>query len=229
MDLDAVLARHPAIALVDELAHTNAPGFMHAKRYQDVEELLDAGINVYTTLNIQHIESLNDIVHLITGIRVTETLPDKVMELADEVEVVDLPPEELIQRLKEGKVYIPPQAAHAMRRFFRQGNLLGLRELALRYAARKVDVDLRSYMDEQGIIGPWPAGSHSGLHHRSPLSERLVRIGHRMAADLDAEWFAVYVESPQERPPTEAANDQLARNIIACRGAGRQGPGSERA
>ncbi len=214
MDLDAVLARHPAIVLVDELAHTNAPDSCHTKRYQDVEELLIAGIGVYTTLNIQHIESLKDIVHLITGIRVSETLPDRIMELADEVEVVDLPPEELLQRLKEGKVYIAPQAAQAMRRFFRQGNLLGLRELALRYAARKVDVDLRTYMDEHGIIGPWPAGSRILVCITdSPLSERLVRIGHRMAADLDAEWFAVYVESFQEAPLDEAAKERLASNM----------------
>ncbi len=215
MDLDAVLARHPTIALVDELAHTNAAGLRHTKRYQDVEELLDAGISVYTTLNIQHIESLNDIVYQITGVHVSETLPDKVLELADEIEVVDLPPEELIQRFKEGKVYVPAQAELAMRRFFRKGNLLGLRELALRHAAHKVDEDMRSYMEMQGILGPWPAGSTLMVCvSASPLSERLVRIGQRMAADLDAEWFAVYVESPQERPPTEAARDQLARNTM---------------
>ncbi|MFB3764533.1 MAG: DUF4118 domain-containing protein [Methanotrichaceae archaeon] len=215
MDLDAVLARHPTIALVDELAHTNAEGSRHAKRYQDVEEILDAGISVYTTLNIQHIESLNDIVYQITGVRVSETLPDRVLELADEIEVVDLPPEELIQRFKEGKVYVPAQAKLAMRRFFRKGNLLGLRELALKYAAHKVDEDMRSYMEMQGILGPWPAGSTVMVCiGTSPLSERLVRVGQRMAADLDAEWFAVYVESPQERPPTEAARDQLSRNTM---------------
>ena len=215
MDLDAVLARHPAIALVDEMAHTNAEGSRHAKRYQDVEELLDAGISVYTTLNIQHIESLNDIVYQITGVRVSETLPDKVLELADEIEVVDLPPEELIQRFKEGKVYVPAQAELAMRRFFRKGNLLGLRELALRYAAHKVDEDMRSYMEMQGILGPWPAGSTLMVCiNTSPLSERLVRIGQRMAADLDAEWFVVYVESSQERPQTEAARDQLTSSMM---------------
>lgn len=214
LDLDAVLARHPAIALVDELAHTNVPGSRHAKRYQDVEELLDAGISVYTTMNIQHIESLKDIVHLITGVRVVETVPDRILELADEIEVVDLPPEELLQRFKEGKVYVPAQADQAMRRFFREGNLLGLRELALRYAAKKVDEDLRSYMDEHGILGPWPAGSRILVSiSGSPLSERLVRIGQRMAADLDAEWFAVHVESHQEAPPTDAAKDQLERTM----------------
>ena len=214
MDLDAVLARHPAVALVDELAHTNGPGSRHAKRYQDVEELLDAGINVYTTLNIQHIESLNDIVYQITRIKVSETLPDKVLDLADEIEVVDLPPEELLQRFKEGKVYVPPKAEQALKRFFRKGNLLGLRELALRYAAHRVDEDMRSYMERQGILGPWPAGSRLLVCvSTSSLSERLVRIGQRMAADLDAEWFAVYVESPQERLYAKSSQDQLARNL----------------
>jgi two-component system sensor histidine kinase KdpD len=214
MDLDAVLVRHPDIALVDELAHANAPCSRHAKRYQDVEELLNAGINIYSTLNIQHIESLNDIVHQITGIRVGETLPDRILDLADEIEVVDLPPEELLQRFKDGKVYIPPQAELAMSRFFRKGNLLGLRELALRYAAHRVDEDMRSYMERQGILGPWPAGSRLLVCiNTSSLSERLVRIGQRMAADLDAEWFAVYVESPQEGLSAESAKDQLARNM----------------
>jgi two-component system sensor histidine kinase KdpD len=214
MDLDAVLARHPAVALVDELAHTNAPGSRHAKRYQDVEELLEAGISVYTTLNIQHIESLNDVVYQISGVKVSETLPDRILELADEIEVVDLPPEDLLQRLKEGKVYVPRKAEHALQRFFRKGNLLGLRELALRYAARKVDEDMRSYMESHGILGPWPAGSRLLVAiSTSPLSERLVRTGQRMAADLDAEWFAVYVESPTEAPSSEEARDQLARNL----------------
>ena len=218
LDLDAVLERHPAIALVDELAHTNAPGSRHDKRYQDVEELLEAGVNVYSTLNIQHIESLNDIVYQITGVKVRETLPDRIVELADEIEVVDLPPEELLQRFRDGKVYFPPKAEQAMQRFFRKGNLLGLREMALRYAARKVDEDMRSYMERHGIIGPWPAGSRLLVCiSTSPLSERLIRTGQRMAADLDAEWFAVYVESPREAPSTEAAKDQLSRNLRLAR------------
>lgn len=214
LDLDAVLARRPAIALVDELAHTNAPGSRHAKRYQDVEEMLDLGISVYTTLNIQHIESLNDVVHQITGVRVEETLPDRILERADEIEVVDLPPEELLQRFKEGKVYVPSEANMATRRFFRKGNLLGLRELALRYAAHKVDEDMRSYMEDHGILGPWPAGSRVLVClSTNPISERLVRIGHAMSSNLDAEWFAVHVESPQEPPHVEVAEDQLERNI----------------
>jgi len=214
MDLDKVLARHPAVALVDELAHTNAPGSRHAKRYQDVEELLVAGISVYTTLNIQHIESLNDIIYQISGVQVKETLPDRILELADEIEVVDLPPEDLLQRLKDGKVYVPPKAKQAAQRFFRKGNLLGLRELALRYAAQKVDEDMRSYMERHGILGPWPAGSRLLVCiSTSPLSERLIRTGQRMAADLNAEWFAVHVESPTEAPSSEKARDQLARNL----------------
>lgn len=214
MDLDAVLRRHPEVALVDELAHTNAPGSRHAKRVQDVEELLEAGINVNTTLNIQHVESLNDIIYQITGVRVRETVPDRVLEAADEVEVVDIPPEALLQRLREGKVYVPPQAEQAAHRFFRKGNLMGLRELALRYAARKVDKDMRSYMETHDILGPWPAGSRLlvGIS-TSQLSEHLARIGQRMAADLDAEWFAVHVESPQEAELSNQAREQLARNL----------------
>ena len=217
MDLDGVLARHPAIALVDELAHSNAPNLRHAKRYQDVEELLDAGISVYTTLNIQHIESLNDIIFQITGVRVRETLPDRILETADEIEVVDLTPEDLLQRFKDGKVYVPSQAEQAMQRFFRKGNLLGLREIALRYAARMVDEDMRTYMEGHGILGPWPAGSRLLVCiNASTFSERLIRIGQRMAADQDAEWFAVYVESP-ETSSTQIARDQLAHNLTLAR------------
>lgn len=221
LDLDATLERHPAIALVDELAHTNTPGSRHDKRYQDVEELLEAGISVYSTLNIQHIESLNDIVYQITGVKVRETLPDRIVELADEIEVVDLSPEEHLKRFKDGKVYYPPKAEQAMQRFFRKGNLLALRELALRYAARKVDDDMRSYMERHGIIGPWPAGSRLLVCiSNSSLSERLLRTGQRMASDLDAEWFAVHVESPQEGPVSDAARDQMSRNLRLARDLG---------
>jgi len=165
-------------------------------------------------MNIQHVESLNDIVYQITGVRVRETVPDRIMHMADELEVVDLPPEELLARLSEGKVYIPPQAKEAANRFFRKGNLLGLREMALRYTANKVDDDMRSYMERHGILGPWPAGSRilvciSTSNH----SERLIRIGQRMAADLDAEWHAVYVESPNEWPSDRAALDRLADSM----------------
>src|SRR5690349_13798860 len=156
-DLDAALARRPAIILVDELAHTNASGSRHARRFQDVEELLAAGINVYTTLNVQHLESLNDVVAQITGIAVRETVPDSIFDQADELEIADLTAEDLLQRLKEGKVYVPEQAARAIDRFFRKGNLIALRELTLRRAAQRVDAQMRGYMREHGIRETWPA------------------------------------------------------------------------
>ena len=146
MDLDEVLKRHPHLVLVDELAHSNVPGSRHPKRYQDVEELLAAGVDVYTTVNIQHFESMNDVVRQITGVIVHETIPDRIMDEASEIEVIDLPPDELIQRLKEGKVYIPDKAARAMEKFFRKGNLTALREISLRRAAERVDTQMRSYM-----------------------------------------------------------------------------------
>jgi two-component system sensor histidine kinase KdpD len=214
LDLEAVLARHPAIALLDELAHSNAPGMRHDKRFQDAEELLSAGISVYTTLNIQHIESLNDVVYQITGVKVRETVPDRILELADQLELVDLPPEELLRRFKEGKVYVPPQAEQAMSRFFRMGNLLGLRELALRYTARHAEGEMLSYMEMHEILGPWPAGSRILVCiSDSSLSTQLVRIGQRMAAEMDAQWFAVHVESPQDASFGEAARDQLQVNL----------------
>ena len=161
MDLDAVLARHPALVVVDELAHTNAPGLRHPKRYQDVEEILEDGIDVYSTLNIQHLESLNDVVHQITGVTVHETVPDRVVDEADEIELVDLAPDELLSRLKEGKVYIPDQAARAAHQFFRKGNLTALREISLRQAADRVDEQMLDYMEAKAIPGPWPAKSAS--------------------------------------------------------------------
>lgn len=213
LDLDAVLERRPQVALVDELAHTNAPGCRHAKRYQDVEELLASGISVFTTLNIQHVESVADIVQQISGVRIAETVPDKVLEEANEIELIDLPPEELLKRLSEGKVYIPPKAEQAMERFFRKGNLLALREITLRYTARRVDKDMRSYMASHAIKGPWPAGARLLVCvSPSPFSEGLVRVGARMARDLDAEWFAVYVDMPRQ-PLSEQDTYRLRRNI----------------
>src|ERR1041384_4184532 len=156
-DLDAALQGRPALILVDELAHTNAPGSRHTRRYQDVEELLAAGIDVYTTLNVQHLESLNDVVAQITGIQVRETVPDSILDEADEVELADLSAEDLLQRLREGKVYVPEQAARAIDRFFRKGNLIALRELALRRTAQRVDAQMRGYMAEHGIRETWPA------------------------------------------------------------------------
>jgi two-component system, OmpR family, sensor histidine kinase KdpD len=154
-DLDAALKRHPSLILVDELAHTNVEGSRHPKRWQDIKELLDAGIDVYTTLNVQHLESLNDVVGRISGIRVWETVPDTVLEEADEVELVDLPPDDLLQRLKEGKVYIPAQAERAIQNFFRKGNLIALRELALRRTADRVDAQMREYREIESIAPIW--------------------------------------------------------------------------
>jgi len=204
-DLDAALARHPSLILVDELAHTNVPGSRHAKRWQDVQELLDDGINVYTTLNVQHLESLNDVVAQITTVRVRETIPDSVLEQADEVELVDLPPEELLQRLKEGKVYVPDQAQEAIRNFFRKGNLIALRELALRRTADRVDEQMQDYMRDHAITRTWPAAERILVCVRAgPLGVKLVRAARRMAARLRAEWLTVYVETPNHVRLSEA-------------------------
>ncbi len=212
MDIDAILARRPALALVDELAHTNAPGSRHAKRYQDVEELLTKGINVYTTLNIQHLESMNDVVAQITGTTVRETVPDRVIDEVSDIELIDLPPEELLNRLKEGKVYIPEQAERAIEKFFRQGNLTALRELSMRRAAQRVDDQMRSYMHTRAIPGPWPAGERL-LVCISPgtLSERLVRSTRRLADELKAEWFAVFIETPDQAGMSQEQRDRVAR------------------
>jgi two-component system sensor histidine kinase KdpD len=214
MDPDAVLARHPQLALVDELAHTNVPGSLHPKRYLDVERLLVAGIDVYTTLNIQHIESLNDVVAQITGITVRETVPDRLIDSADEVEVIDLPPEELLQRLREGKVYVPEQATRAIEKFFRRGNLTALREMALRRTAERVDEQLRAYMQVQAIPGPWAAGERLLVAvSPSPLGERLVRSAKRLADELRTEWFAVYVETAEYAHLSPAHRDRVAHTL----------------
>ncbi len=213
-DLDAALARHPTLLLVDELAHTNAPGLVHPKRWQYVEELLDAGINVYTTLNIQHLESLNDIVAQITGIVVHETIPDWIVERADEIELIDLPPDDLLQRLREGKVYVPPQAEQAIRNYFRKGNLIALRELALRRTAVRVDSQMRGYMRDHAIPGPWPASERLMVClNANPLAERLVRNARHLADELKAEWFALYVETPEDAHLSQSQRDQLARSM----------------
>ncbi len=214
MDLDAVLARRPQLALVDELAHTNAPGSRHAKRHLDVEELLAAGIDVYTTMNVQHLESLNDVVAQITGVTVWEKVPDSVLDAASSIEVVDLPPPELLQRLQEGKVYVPEQAAQAIQRFFRMGNLTALRELTLRRTAEQVDEQMRAYMQTRAIPGPWPAGDRLLVCiSPSPLSERLVRSARRLAYELKAEWFAVYVETAGNARLSQADQDRVARTL----------------
>jgi two-component system sensor histidine kinase KdpD len=195
LDVDAVLRRCPALVLVDEFAHTNAAGSRHPRRYLDVEEILDAGIDVYTTLNIQHLESLNDVVAQVTGVVVHETVPDRVLDEAAEIEVIDLPPDELLVRLKEGKVYIPEQAKRAIQKFFRKGNLSALREMVLRRAAERVDDQMRAYMRTRSIPGPWQAGERLLVCiSPSPLAEKLVRTTRRLADELNAEWIAVYVE-----------------------------------
>lgn len=206
MDVDAIIKRHPAIVLVDEFAHTNAPGSRHPKRYLDVEEILDAGIDVYTTLNIQHLESLNDIVAQVTGVIVRETVPDRVLDEASEIEVIDLPPDELMTRLREGKVYIPEQASRAIDKFFRKGNLTALREMSLRRAAERVDDQMRSYMQTRAISGPWAAGERLLVCiSPSPLAEKLIRTTRRLADELKAEWYAVYVEITS-KPETNPVN-----------------------
>jgi len=206
MDVDAILARRPRLVLIDEFAHNNAPGSRHTKRFQDVEEILDAGIDVYTTLNIQHLESLNDVVAQVTGVIVRETIPDRVIDEASEIEVIDLPPDELLTRLKEGKVYIPEQASRALDKFFRKGNLTALREMSLRRAAERVDDQMRSYMQTRAIAGPWAASERLLVCiSPSPLAEKLIRTTRRLADELNAEWFAVYVEVAS-RPENNPAN-----------------------
>src|SRR5450830_297112 len=199
-DLDAALRRHPAVVLVDELAHSNVPGSRHPKRWQDVEELLSAGIDVWTTLNVQHLESLNDLVSGIIGIRVRETVPDHVFDNAHEVVVIDLPPDDLLQRLKDGKVYLGPAAARASRNFFRKGNLLALRELTLRRTADRVDAQMRVYRREQSIKTLWPARERLLVGVAGDAGdERLVREAARLAQKLEADWIVVHVASAQGR------------------------------
>jgi two-component system sensor histidine kinase KdpD len=211
LDLDAALARKPAIILVDELAHTNAPGSRHKKRWQDIYELLGAGISVYTTVNVQHLESLNDVVAQITGVNVRETIPDFLLDRADEIELIDLPPDDLLQRLKEGKVYVPELAAAAIENFFRKGNLIALRELALRRTADRVDEQMRDYREVKGITKIWPAGERIMVCiGANPRSIRLIHAARRLAAGLRAEWIAVHVEAPSQVRPSEQDLKQLA-------------------
>jgi two-component system sensor histidine kinase KdpD len=196
-DLDAALARKPQLILVDELAHSNVQGARHLKRWQDVHELLDAGIDVYTTVNVQHLESLNDVVGQITGIRVWETVPDRVFDHADEVTLVDLPAEELLDRMRDGKVYLPQQAERAVRNFFRKGNLIALRELALRRTADRVDAQMREYRADRSIQRIWQARERLLVCvGPGPEAPALVRAAARLAASLKADWLAVYVETP---------------------------------
>ena len=213
MDLDAILARAPALVLVDELAHSNAPGSRHPKRYQDVGELLDAGIDVYSTLNIQHVESLNDIVASFTRVRVRETVPDSILEQA-EIEVVDIPPDELIERLKAGKVYIPQEATRALSHFFSRSNLTALRELALRRAAQAVDAQMLEHLRSHALAGNFAVGDRVLVAiSEQPLATGLVRAGKRLADALKAPWTVVHIETRRDAHFTDADRGQLADTL----------------
>ncbi len=215
MDLDALLARRPQLALVDELAHTNAPGSRHPKRYQDVLELLDAGIDVFTTLNVQHVGSRAEIVREITGATVHETVPDSLLDRT-EIELVDLPPGELLKRLAEGKVYLPDRAQTAANHFFREGNLIALRELALRLAAEHVSQDVRDFLASRQIAGPWKTGQRLLVAiSPSPLSESMARWTRRLADNLQAPWLAVYVDIG--KPLSEEEQVRLQSNLTLAR------------
>ncbi len=214
MDLDAILKRRPALVLVDELAHSNAPGSRHPKRYLDVEELIAAGIDVYSTLNIQHVESLNTVIAQITRIRVRETVPDPILDAADDIEAIDIAPDDLIQRLREGKVYVPHQAERALKHFFSPGNLTALRELTLRRTAQRVDEQLLTHMQSHAISGPWAAGERILVCvSEDPRSAALVRYAKRVADRLHASWTALYVETGRSLQFSEGQRDQIA-NVL---------------
>lgn len=216
MDLDAIIARKPQIVLVDELAHTNAPGSRHTKRFQDVQEILESGISVYTTLNVQHLESRSDTVAQITGIIVRETLPDEIFENADEIEVIDLTPEELLQRLSEGKVYTPERSKDAIENFFRKGNITALREMALRIVADRVDKQLHDYMQLKRIKGPWKSGLHLLVAVSfTQQSAKLLRWAKNLSYTMGADLQAVYVETSYKLSPKES--EQLNKNINLAR------------
>jgi two-component system sensor histidine kinase KdpD len=216
MDLDAILTWHPGLAVVDELAHTNAPGSRHPKRYQDVLELLDAGIDVFTTLNVQHVGSRSDTVRQITGAPVSETVPDSVLDLADEIVLVDLTPEQLLARMAEGKVYLGERAEWAAKNFFRESNLTALREMALRLVAEHVDRDLRDIMSEQRIPGPWKSADRLLVAvSASPYSERLIRYTRRLASSMEASWVVANIEGPH--PLSQEEQSRLTRYLALAR------------
>ena len=220
MDIDAVLARRPALVLVDELAHSNAPGSRHPKRYQDVEELIAAGIDVFTTVNIQHIESLNDVVASFTRVRVRETVPDSVLETA-EIEIVDIPPDELIDRLKAGKVYVPDEASRALGHFFSKPNLQALRELALRRAAQTVDAQMLDHLRAHALAGNFAAGERIMVAvSELPSAPGLVRAAKRLADALHASWTAIHIETPRSRRLGEADRQRLAETLTLAAGLG---------
>jgi two-component system sensor histidine kinase KdpD len=222
-DLDAAKERKPTLCVVDELAHTNSPGVRHAKRWQDVKELLDAGINVYTTINVQHIESLNDVVAQITGIRVAETVPDHVFDQANEVELVDLPPDELLDRFSQGKVYVPEQTEQAMQNFFRKPNLIALREITLRKTADRVNIDVQTARLGQTSSRTWPTRERLLVCvGPSPTSAKVIRSARRLAYSLNAEWIAVAVEQPASRKITEEDRRRLGKNLQLAESLGAQ-------
>lgn len=211
-NLDSALKRQPTLILIDELAHSNAPSCRHPKRWQDIDELLNAGIDVYSTLNVQHLESLNDDINQVTGIQVMETVPDTVLELADEIELIDLPPDDLLIRLKEGKVYIPQQAERAMQNFFRKGNLIALRELSLRLTADRVDAQMLNYRDDNAIRDIWQVGDCILICiGANAIAERLVRAGKRLATSLHAHCIVAYVETPKLQRLTPEQRDEVLR------------------
>ena len=213
-DLDAALARNPQLLLVDELAHTNAEGLRHAKRWQDVQELLAAGIDVYTTLNVQHLESLNDVVAQVTGVIVRETLPDNIFEQADEIELVDITPEQLVERLNAGKVYVTPQAQRALKSFFQRANLVALRELSLRRSAERISADVQSERASRSGEKTWPTSEKLLVCvSPSPHSAKLIRSTKRMAASLQAEWIAVSVETPAAARMSGPARERLLNHL----------------
>ena len=221
MDLDGIIERRPQIVLVDELAHTNVPGSRHPKRYLDVEELLAKGIDVYSALNIQHIESLNEVVAQITGVRVRETVPDSIFDRADAVELIDLTPDDLIQRLKEGKVYVPQQAERALENFFSPANLTALRELALRRTADRVDDQLLSQMQAKAIAGPWAAGERILVCvSEDPRSVGLVRYTKRLSDRLHASWTALSVDTPRTMQLTQEQLGRIAETLRLADGLG---------
>ncbi len=196
-DLDAALARRPTLVCVDELAHSNAPGLRHTKRYQDVMELLDAGIDVYTSLNVQHLESVNDVVERISGVKVRETLPDRIFEQADDVQLIDIPPDKLIERVAEGKIYRQHNVDHLTKQFFNKGNLSALRELALRRTADRVDAQMEDFRRENSVKASWPTAERLLVCvGPSPFAEQLVRAARRMSAATRGPWIAAYVETP---------------------------------
>src|SRR5262245_50887257 len=224
MDLDAILARRPAIALVDELAHTNAPGSRHPKRYLDVEELLEAGIEVWSTVNVQHLESLNDVVAQITGVRVAETVPDGVLDRADEVRLIDLSPEELLQRLRDGKVYVPEQAERALQHFFQPGKLGALRELALRQTAEHVDEQVQAHLRARPAADVWPvAGRILVAVDASTRAASLVRAARRASERRGVPWIAVFVEPAGFQTRPEAEGERVTRVLSLAAQAGGAG------